>query len=503
MLLVTFLAVVGMLYFVVCMKSRHPEYALYGFVLVWAFFPKFIGNLPLLGAMPYEGWHPYDQVELIAALTLLCVCLFRGRRGERSDGHLAIRLFLALFLAMTAASAVSGVLLADWAAVVNYRDTAILYYIRGSLWLAYGAIFAWGCLLFLDSRRKVEGLFACFVLCGLYLTADVVLLYYLHLVPALDPWVRDSAVGVRFASLSFLSFDAVGLVSIPAIAMTLYFAVTRRSPVFYGLAALMLLPILGTLQKAPLTGAVITIAAILIYTGAPRVRAAAMFTVLAMASVSVMGQLDLMVGSVNEALGGASRPRFAESGENIAGRLALWLRGVDVVVDHFPVGVGNGMVPYHFEQGVPPYFDGLTTGSLRELYQWQAFSPRVTNSHNMFIEFAAEHGALGIAVLIGFVVLILRRSPGLRRPSPDDTDAWWPFVARVSLFGSLIGLSWAYLYQVEPKLVFLFLGSLVLAYRLASWQRRAVVAARQEDGRRGVRMRPLTSDPRPVAPMRG
>lgn len=476
MFLVIFMIGLGLTYMVLILLSQKPERAVYGFLLNWLLFPKYISWLPVLGSMPTAGWRPFDIAEISTAFTLLLVCLFK-RPNLRWRGQGWYHSYLFAFFIMAVISFIAGNYFTNWSEITATKYTADITYLnysRAALAPVYGALFAWGCLLFITTQKQVETIFLLFVISGIELTIEAVFLYYLRLVPALEPWVVDTGSAIRFNSLTFLAFDTVGLVGIIAISFAMYFALVRRSVLIWALLPVMFLPIVGTLGKAPLTGALLAVIAVVLFNLRRRwlpIAAVAMFAVwIPLATLDA----DVMMGSLNERLGRQSREELMSAGEAFYGRVALWLRGADIFLSHFPMGVGNGLVEYQMAQDTPPHFMDLTRGDMRRAYEHQVLTDHVTNSHNIVVEFVTENGLFGLALAAAYLSTFLGLFRNfMMRPRPTKgTAAWRARVAQGALYGCALGVAWRCLYEVQPKIYFLFLSILVLSFVLAEIEKR-------------------------------
>lgn len=471
MAIIAFLVGCGLIYLVLMLLSKKGENAVYGFLLIYLLFPKYIRWFPILGSVSADGVRPFDIVEFFAAAAVLLACIFKGNKQSRSFDR-SMSIYLGVVMFVTVLTFVTGYRFTRWDEVSAVRYTAeitLLQYVRDALELVYGVVFAWGVLRFITTIRHVEKFFALFVLSGVELVLEVIFLYYLRLVPALEPWVVDSGPGLRFASLTFLAFDSVGLICIVAIASAIYFAISWRSVWFALLVPLMFLPIIGTLGKAPFAGAVLAFLATVLLSLPRKHLVIAGCISLAVWAPIAASDFDSIIGGVNEGLGRQARLDPGVARDEFTTRIALWLRGLDIFASHIPFGVGNGMVEYQMAQGFESHFDDAVTGELLREYQYQVVNDHVTNSHNFYVEFIAENGFFGAIAMVVFVGAFAKNFLQFVKTGPSNVRApEWPIhVAQASLYGCAIGVTWRNSFEVLPRFYFIFLSMLVLSFILA------------------------------------
>jgi O-antigen ligase len=290
----------------------------------------------------------------------------------------------------------------------------------------------------------------------------VIFLYYLDLAPALDEYVRD--LSGRFNSLAFLAFDVIGMICVIAVACAMYFATTRRRS-FALLAVAMLLPIVATLQKTPIMASLGVVAVSMMFVLPRRFRLVLTLGVgVLLLSETTVYDLSQVQNNINSNFGGAQRG-FQDIDDTQQTRVALWLRGLDVFIQNFPYGAGNGLVEEKM-QYARPHFTFFLPQRWQSTYEAQATSDRVTNSHNLFSEFMAENGIFGVGVLVAIVLMIGRQFAAFLRTVPNRGDpiAWRVYMAQACMYACMVGMLMRYFYETREKFYFVMLSWLVLSY---------------------------------------
>lgn len=475
------LVLFGCAYFVYCVVVAPSEYAVYGYLLGWMFFPKFIQKLPILGYLPWEGVRIFDVIQALIAFPLLYLCLSRPSRNRFRTRLGLIRWLLLGFTLMTLIT-FSSVLFLGRSRLVELSEISTLDVVRPTMEMLYSALFGWGCLKFIDTMDRTERLLWILALGGIELVAEVVFLYYLHLVPALDPWIFDTNNTGRFNSLAYLSFDTVGLVSIVYICAILYFIFERRRYLWLVPFPVLFLPTIATLEKAPFAAAIIACGVFFGLT-ARRQRAIALFCVLAcLFFVVAMDSTRLanLPDAVNAAFGGTSR-NDNNIEQTFYARLGLWVRGGDLLIAAFPLGVGNGLVENAMASDVPMRFGSLVHGEVSNVYNEVAGHAHVTNVHNMFLEFLVENGLPGMVVLAAYGAMCISafvRFAGMAfAPTEEDRKVLY---MGGCVFSALAGMSWRFLFESGDKLYFMLFMLIFLAYLVPDIRGRRAPSAQAE-----------------------
>jgi putative inorganic carbon (HCO3(-)) transporter len=133
--------------------------------------------------------------------------------------------------------------------------------------------------------------------------------------------------------------------------------------------------------------------------------------------VSIAGVADLL----------GTGPATVEADGPTRGRTTEMLAALAAYIDHHVIGVGPGQyVTFHSQ-----YYQSLPEISIRDLTE-----PR--RAHNLYLEFAAETGTIGIIVFMAIPLLLLRDLELLRRAA----STFSPTRARLAAGFSLVILSY-------------------------------------------------------------
>ncbi|HTB80534.1 MAG TPA: O-antigen ligase family protein [Opitutaceae bacterium] len=457
----------GLGFLVFSLNARKPEHVVYGYLMVWILCPKW-AHLSHLGIdLPEQltdSLFLSDFINAIIAFGLLLVCLLRKPRSiPRYAG--SINCVLLGFLLMTAVSLASGLCFTfSPQSDLNIMD----YYVRPSLSMVYDVIFGWAFLRYIDTQEKIERIFACFVFSGIELVFEVVLFYYLHLFPSLGRHVINP--DGRFLSLTYLSFDTVGLVSIITICSTFYFGITRKSMLMHALGFLMFLPIVATLERGPLSAAVLSLCAIGLFCLCLPKRYLKIILPVGLAGLLVLSLVIFHIGPnlndlprrINGSLGVATGPTSTVQ-DSFFARVGLWFRGIDIYLDNFPFGAGNHLVDYYMGQPVPAHFYGLLDGLAYSNYRGVVINGRLTNTHNAFLEFIIENGIFGILMLGACLLIISVRfhhfvmgNQGVNKLKNHG------YIMQACIYACMIGLVWRYSFEAGDRLYFLLFSALTM-----------------------------------------
>jgi O-antigen ligase len=341
--------------------------------------------------------------------------------------------------------------------------------------MIYAVLFGWGCSKYIDTLEKAERLFIIVIIGGIELIAEVILLYYLNVVPYLSTWVLDTNSTGRFNSLAYLSFDTVGLISILNICCAIYFIMERRKYIYLGLIILMFLPIVATLAKAPFTAALLSIAVIFALRAHRHRRLWLSLTLLGVLAALALDSSSFanLPNIINTAFGGTRRDDNDVT-QTIYARFGLWLHGADIFLLRFPLGVGNGMVEYAMAAEAPMHFERYVHGDLYDVYSAVAAHQHITNIHNVFIEVVVENGICGIAMLGVYVGLLwVTFIRFLRAPPATNAFERKIVLMQACVYGALVGIGWRFIYESGDKLYFILLMLFFLSYALPVFRTQA------------------------------
>lgn len=491
----------GFVYAAYVLGSRDTVRPLYGFVLGWLFFPKYIQRLPVVGGLPWEHVRIFDFVEAIMGLVLVLAIVLR--RGSPRDGWRERRRFRRLGLTLLVVGTVSLVCEFIYAGQGSYPgdDVPMRMRVRPMLTIVYGVIMLFGCLTFVRSLRHVTVILSLFALAGLELLFEVVFLYYLNLLPFLNLWVMHGSG--RFDSISLMSFDAVGFVMIAAMSCAGFFVLRSRNIMRLGIVPLMFLPVIATLQKAPLTGALVSFGFLLWY-GFRRLRVVLVIAVgwLVLFQSVTMTAIESGASEINLSLGGAER-RNISALDTLTARAALWLRGVDLIAHNFPFGTGEGMTQQHMGAAIPQFAQDLIVGFVSRVDMRLFAAAHTTNVHNAYLEFIIEHGLFGFIPLVMFLAILGRNFASFVRQYRDfqTEQGIRIYTAEICVYAALFGIGWRFLFQSGNKyyfvlFIFLFLSSLLRRLRTEhqleldaqAGDETAGIAVENPDGTRGPKV---------------
>jgi O-antigen ligase len=165
-------------------------------------------------------------------------------------------------------------------------------------------------------------------------------------------------------------------------------------------------------------------------------------------------------------LGGEVRPDYL-SADSFFSRVGAWLRCIDVFIRSFPFGVGPGVVFYYMGSSDIPSHFVLSGADFRTIayYENLRFGMHVTGSHNLFLQYIAEYGLLGVITIISFVCLVLSRFLSFKRRAKKIYPKYYDyFLAQVCCYSIMIGLGVFYCFQNTPEYYFIFLLFLYLIF---------------------------------------
>ncbi|HEV3189616.1 MAG TPA: O-antigen ligase family protein [Polyangiaceae bacterium] len=445
--------------------TTRPERTLYACLIVWAFVPKALRII-------YLAPRAQDWPIGVSIFTVLQAATFAGvlaalvRNRPRSAPN--VRSFYALAYAYGATAVLSIVVPIIMCEHDRSLDLTRLWDLIDATvepqerWLEaanllYGGIFALGVVRFLRRQDQVNVVFAIFVLSGIELSLEWLLLFRIGLVSAVSQWV---SVQGRFYSLTHNSYDVVPMVEILSIAGALYFAMSTKKKAYLFLVPLMMPPIFSSYERGSILAFTVCIVSAIWMWGKG-------YRTLAVAGVGLLYAVFLVV--VNESSRTNITNMFVDVAKNdvrdyaspdaISDRFALWLRALDAIVYMFPLGAGPAMLRYTFSH-VPMTFAHLSAAEVWDRYSQLEAGDRVTNAHNAYLEYVGNYGALGLTIVFLAIYIPLRNARMWKRAASFGVMADSPATAtRFAAYAALAALGTRFLTDVAtpPPAILLML----------------------------------------------
>jgi hypothetical protein len=442
-----------------------PQWSIYAYLLVWMLVPKASRFFWLTGGEDLPtGVTVFTFFEAAASLAILVALVMNKEKGNLLKRYPILGWTSGLFLAATTGSylAVSGYL--SWIASLEVSrlwdhitsQTLPLEPLLQFLPSVYGVVFLLGCAAFITNKRHVETIFALMVLMGMELLIEVIAFYYLNLFPPVFAWVNW---GGRFASLVYTNYDMVGLLMVPAILCCLYFILTRKLYKLVFWVPLLFLPSYLTYQRTSLLS-LFTAIGFLLYYATPRLRKVVAWTVGFSCLFFLFFDPEAeLISYFQMNFMGENRPDFFEI-SSLFGRLILYTRTLEVSFFLFPFGAGLGMVRYAMSFNLPEYnlwYDAIMIDpSQVDFYGSVVNLGRATATHNTYLEYLAECGALGLISLAMFITAVVRNFFEFRRRWAKRAMEYHLSTAQACVYAILLGFGVYNLFESAARLYFLY-----------------------------------------------
>lgn len=437
-----------------------PEKTIYLYLFLWITIPKHIRFFPFLGTYDLLGVSIFDVIHTLAVLAI-AVALMAHKGTEEKLPKSSWNFFI-LVLVMAFTTSFFSIILPNYWEVKFASEIEPIH--RDIEYLFYGLIFFLGIMSFIKTMRQVEIIFAFFVISGIMLTIECILVFHLGLFPYLHSWAFMPAG--NFQSLIFLSDNWVGQFSILAICGALYFYKKGGKKLWLALIPPFFIPILATYQKALLIGGVVSVGAFL-YFAKPK-KFTIYILLLVMAMLFAYQEKPELRLETYQALAGEVREKDYWHEGTLTSRFGSYLRTLDVFIYAFPFGVGEGMAQYYMSSSVPHRFDEYLPDDHSEALYWGMVSgEHRTSTHNLYLHFITEQGALGVLALISFIYL-LRRNYRIFRHTLLKRYGFKSRIniALASVYAALLGQASFYLFDSAARLYFIFFLLFYLTFLL-------------------------------------
>lgn len=443
-----------------------PEIAVYAYLVLWITVPKALRLVYLTGGVydfP-EGVTVFNILEGVVALAIVVTLLAKGRGKGDDPRSLAPFKRLTLLLLLTAVAtlaASSGVLqsffLSDADRVWRFIAERVPSQYRWLpvLSILYAAIFLFGFARFIRSRRQLQPVLWIFAISGVELALERVLFVNFNFFGSLDRYAVENTG--RFKSLVFTSYDIAGVFAILALASSLCLALRGRR-LAWGCLALSWIPIIGGYQRAVLMGGLAVVGVTVWRVAGKRGRFLVATAAISLAvALTVTSYGDTFLRSTGGLLGGRVRSEYFAT-DQIAVRLALWKRSIDVIAYMVPFGTGPGAtgeaMNYPIRDVDPLDYSPVASS----IYASLASGTRRTNPHNLFFAFSLEYGVAGMLLMLtflGHLAVLFRRRIRLCDVANDGDR--WRFSAQSVGFAMLLSLGVHGFFEATPLPYFIYL----------------------------------------------
>ncbi len=444
-----------------------PEMSIYAFLFLWCFFPKksippdsTLGWLKdVMNMPPIIESSLFSMFEITILLAIIVRLVVSGKAFKIKQ----LRRFNILLFVMVISAFIISLKL------YYFPDTSLvtepLRSLYGLIHIVAGLIFFSGCMKFIKTQKQIEIIFSFFVLSLIILSLETILLRYLNLIPQLNYW----AISERglYISLIFSDYNGVGVCSIIAFPCFVYFILSRKNYRLFLLMPVLLLPLINGYERAQMVGlltALTCFAYMIIQNNKHRIIVIGFGVVILCTIYSSIG--ETLIYKTTSFLGGEVRPDYL-SADSFFSRVGAWLRCIDVFIRSFPFGVGPGVVFYYMGSSDIPSHFVLSDIDLRaaDYYDSLRYGVHMTGSHNLYLQYIAEYGLLGVITIISFVCLVLSRFLSFKRRAKKIYPKYYDyFLAQVCCYSIMIGLGVFYIFQHSPVYYFLFLLFLYLIF---------------------------------------
>ena len=401
--------------------KEYPERSIYLFLILWITFPKFIRYLPIIGTYDLPGINYFDILQAIFSFHIIFLLIRNGYKKITDFGlplkikKLTIFYFITIFIV-----SVLG-LLRYYLFIPTISRIEFGNYIELLFTPFVGIIFFLGLFAFIKKFNQVEKILYVFVLAGILLLFEHLILVQLNLFDALKIYAY-AADQVRFNSLIYGSYDIKGIFCVLSSLSILYLSFKKRKYYLIILALLMIIPISETYQRTPYIGYFLgLITFFIIYIRRKKQFTRFVFLILLLLTTSfLIFNQQLISNNFNNFLTGNQMVRQeVNENQSLYDRIGLWYRAADIFIYSFPFGIGEGMYEVYALQGsVPKYMYPFLPHRSKDSYR-AINTEKATKVHNVYIQFISEYNVLGLLGLWFFVLQILRH---IRNKKFDESD---------------------------------------------------------------------------------
>jgi hypothetical protein len=381
--------------------------SVYGFIAVTFLFPNWGTDYFGVAGIP-----AFFFVEITAGMTILLASARSKLKGAHPpSGGLERHIFF-LFVFTVAVH-----YLFYWPLVYGGyyppieapESTAIIYGVKAFIPL----IFLYGCLKFIRTQRQVELICWLFIIAGAELALELISFKGLDLLPSLGQYAFDERG--RFKSLTENDPLAVGLISCVAGLCATYFLIVKKNLALTVVIPVLLLPAFAIYQRSIVIALAMALT-FMIWRTAVKIKRLALIAACGIAlafmfwsGFDVRERVgSIYVGTPRDVAGPESIGRDPLSMDQLASRVGIWARAIEIFVYLFPLGTGEYMQRYFLaSQVIPSLLIPLDLVAV-STYSLALVGEKTTEVHNGYIEYLVSYGLLGAISLGAFVTVTIK-----------------------------------------------------------------------------------------------
>jgi len=403
LIIIVFFLVVYVAFFGLILKR--PMYSLYGFLLITLFFPKGGNNFVLFSIEELHGMSMCMIFQVAAALAI-CLNILRFEKITPPINR-KLNYFCHFVFTVVILTLLLGLLRSfggDYFTNLEIAPEELAWNVP----MLLGLVFLYGCIKFVRQIEQAEKIFLIIIASAMAIAVESLLYVYLRLPLPLENYVFHESG--RYHSIFFFDFVILALVCFGATGLILYFVSAGRTKLFLFCLPLFFLPLLATFQRTPLVSIFIVAGIFFMLQKKIQLKVALPLMIFFVWGVtSVLEKWGEYLQSLEFFM--IRRDYFETYITSWVSRLGSYIRGFDVFITSFPMGVGPGRVnPMMSSSHIPNYLiDYLQAGPMSSFYHNIAFYGRTTGPHNFYINFICEYGLWGIMLMIFYVYLCFDR----------------------------------------------------------------------------------------------
>ena len=410
--LITFLFIAFFIFFVpLIFKYRfYPERSIYIYLFLWIIFPKTIRYLPFIGTYDLAGFGYFDVLQTIFLFHILILLLKKGYKNISSITiPINLKRYIVYFSIILLFTTIFGSL--RYFITVPVSERIVFGNLIQNFFNPFaGLIFFIGLFAFIKNLKHIENIIYILALSGIFILLEHFIISELNLFSNLNVWAYSSD-NLRFNSLIYSSYDLKGTFCVLSSISILYIAVTKKKYYLLILVFLMILPISSTFQRTPYLGYFISIIFFLfIYIRSKRLKFKISLILISFLFISISLSDNSISNKIESYVSGDGivRKNGVFELQSLYDRFGLWYRAIDVFINYFPFGVGEGMFEIYSVGSLTPEISKPIVFS-RSFSSYKSVTGfKKTKPHNVYIQFISEYNIFGLIILFLFIIQLFK-----------------------------------------------------------------------------------------------
>ena len=384
--------------------------AIIAFIICWFGFPNHVTHLIDIGGLPLFF---FGEIAITLALCLVILIYHRDPKillSLRQEKRI-LQILSITFLVQY----VFGVLVVDIWSGISSKDLINMRLV-GMINGFSAIIFFYACYKFIKTIDHVITMLKVFLSLSTLLALELLATLFISPISSVlsGESIKDAG---GFFSIFLNDYHAVSIFSAVGVLSGLYLGGMFKKVSYFFAAVISCVPLFYNFgERAIFLGFLTGLSYLIIMNCSPNKRKM-LISLLALVLPFGVYFLPLLLEVLgNYVLGFSNNTVLSETAtkqliniaqsDSMSVRLGIQLRGLEVIADFMPFGVGERSIQFYLQNGTTDIFRNFGSGSMLEGYNRVVSGMKVTELHNSYLDIVASYGLLGLISLLMVLIAL-------------------------------------------------------------------------------------------------